>query len=45
MIIMHVLESLNLLRGVGQVGKELNIIMENCGEQNKNNHVLRLANF
>jgi hypothetical protein len=44
-MIMHVLESLNLLKGVGQVGKELNIIMDNCGGQNKNNHVLRLANL
>ena len=27
----------------GNPGKELNVVMDNCGGQNKNNHVIRLA--
>jgi hypothetical protein len=42
--IMDCLQSLGMLRE-NEIGKELNIIMDNCGGQNKNNHVLRLANL
>jgi hypothetical protein len=42
--IMDCLQSLGMLQE-NEIGKELNIIMDNCGGQNKKNCVLRLANL
>jgi hypothetical protein len=42
-LIIKALHDLDWIKEDGSTGKQLSIILDNCGGQNKNNFVLRLA--